>query len=188
MYNKKPLYGFGVNDSDYVVQPSVNGTRKICPFYRTWQDMLKRTCSEKYKIKNPTYHGSSVCPDWLVFSVFRAWMVDQDWKGKQLDKDILIEGNKCYSPETCVFVDARTNSFMSTSGKSTNTGLPGVSLRKNGVYAVQCDGKTVGNFRCINEAKNAYITQKALVAKELASQQSDERVKYAIIERFVKEI
>ena len=43
---------------------------------------------------------------------FRAWMVEQDWKGKQLDKDLLVQGNKMYSPDTCVFVDGVVNNFL----------------------------------------------------------------------------
>ena len=39
-------------------------------------------------------------------------MMQQDCEGKHLDKDILFEGNKVYSPDTCVFVDGVVNTFL----------------------------------------------------------------------------
>jgi len=36
-------------------------------------------------------------------------MERQDWEGKHLDKDILIPGNKIYSPDRCIFVSSLIN-------------------------------------------------------------------------------
>lgn len=112
--NKRLVYGVGNNDADYVVEKReeigyVGGKRRrklmwVCPYYQTWKDMIKRCYSTKCQEKFPTYKGCSVSADWHTFSNFKAWMEKQNWEGKQLDKDILIEGNKVYSPETCVFV------------------------------------------------------------------------------------
>lgn len=42
--------------------------------------------------------------------------MDENWKphmeGWHLDKDILLKGNKVYSPETCAFVPAKINSLL----------------------------------------------------------------------------
>ena len=106
--------GVGINDADYVVKKFetigyVDGKRKrklvwTCPYHRAWESMLKRCYSAKYQERQPTYKGCTVSDDWLTFSNFRAWMIAQDWEGKHLDKDLLFEGNKIYSTETCVFV------------------------------------------------------------------------------------
>jgi hypothetical protein len=48
-------------------------------------------------------------------------MLGQDYIGKQLDKDIKIEGNKTYSPETCMFVTHRENAIKSSSKTYTLT-------------------------------------------------------------------
>ena len=77
---------------------------------------------------SPTYKGCSVSEEWLRFSNFKRWMEKQDWDGKQLDKDILFEGNKVYSAETCVFVTSVVNSFTSDSGAKRGEWLIGVSL------------------------------------------------------------
>ena len=109
----KLVYGVGINDADYFVTKNENGKIVwMCPYYQTWTSMLKRAYSDKCKQRQPTYQGVTVCEEWHSFMRFRAWMETQDWEGKQLDKDILVQGNKVYSPNTCVFVDGVVNSFL----------------------------------------------------------------------------
>jgi hypothetical protein len=110
---RKPIYGIGTNDADYMVDPRIDGKRGRCPIYRVWKSMLERCYSEKRQAKCPTYIGCTVCKEWLTFSNFRRWMVNQDWQGKQLDKDILVKGNKIYSAETCCFVTQAVNMIES---------------------------------------------------------------------------
>jgi hypothetical protein len=44
-------------------------------------------------------------------------MMEQDWEGKALDKDIIKEGNKEYGPETCRYVTQTTNSTLAQQGR-----------------------------------------------------------------------
>jgi len=136
---RKLVYGVGINDADYVVQRNetiyVNGkrTRKqvwICPYYQAWKSMLERCYSIKYQERQPTYRGCSVSEEWLTFSVFKSWMEKQEWEGMQLDKDILFEGNKLYSKETCVFVSSVVNIFTTDRGASRGEWLIGVNWSK----------------------------------------------------------
>ena len=101
---RKPIYGWGINDADYVVSYAVNGKRKSCQYYEKWVGMLRRAFSEKYKAKNPSYLCVTVCEEWKYFSNFKKWMETQYFDGLELDKDILKSGNSVYSPETCAFV------------------------------------------------------------------------------------
>ena len=121
------VHGVGINDADYEVTRYeyviVDGRKKqkriwICPYYQTWKGMLGRCYSTKYQDTRPTYKGCSVSEEWLTFSNFRAWMEKQDWEGMQLDKDLLFEGNKVYSAETCVFITREVNSFTTDCGAS----------------------------------------------------------------------
>ena len=144
------VFGVGINDADYNVCEHyiVDGKDKIvwvCPFYQTWKSMLKRCYSEK---EYPTYKGCSVCDEWLIFSNFKRWMEQQDWQGKQLDKDLLIEGNKVYSPETCIFVDQVINKFVTDSGAARGEYMIGVYWRKHvGKFVSQCSNP----FTCKRE-------------------------------------
>lgn len=108
--------GRGINNADYpiVKYERIKGKKREswhCPFYRVWRNMLMRCYSDSYLKKQPTYKGCVVCDEWLTFSNFKDWMEKQDWEGNQLDKDLLFEGNKIYSPETCIFVESKINKF-----------------------------------------------------------------------------
>ena len=151
LYNRnKKLCGVGVNDADYNVYKHavVDGKRKIvwrCPFYATWVNMLKRCYSEKYQLKFPTYKGYSVCSEWFTFSTFKKWMETQDWQGKQLDKDLLKEGNKVYSPEHCIFVDRKINMFVIDRGNDRGEYMLGVNWHKHaGKFVSHCSNPFTG--------------------------------------------
>ena len=111
------VFGVGVNDSDYNVMIRKNKKQILCPFYRKWCDMLKRCYSLKWHKQNPTYIGCFVCPEWLYFSKFRLWMENQKWKGMELDKDLLVKGNRGYGPDTCCFIPKAINSLFGSGGK-----------------------------------------------------------------------
>ena len=94
------LFGVGINDIP-------NATSGV--FYRYWNNMIRRCYSELFKQKYPTYRDVTCCEEWLTFSNFKRWMEQQDWEGKQLDKDLLVYRNRVYSPETCCFVSKSLN-------------------------------------------------------------------------------
>ena len=148
----KLICGVGVNDAEYNVYEHaiVDGKDKIvwwCPFYITWKNMLARCYSEKYQSRQPTYKGCSVCEEWLIFSNFKAWMEQQDWEGKQLDKDLLKEDNGVYCPEYCIFVDQRVNKFVTDSAAARGDYMIGVYLytQKGGsIFLSRCSNPFTG--------------------------------------------
>lgn len=201
MKSGKLVCGVGINDADYAVKKwetaeYVNGKRKrklvwICPFYRVWGSMVKRCYSTTYQNKRPTYKGCTVSEEWLTFSNFRAWMVTHDWEDKQLDKDLLCEGNKVYNPETCVFVSGMVNTFTVDCGTARGEWLIGVCWDKGtSKFMSQCrnpftkKNEHLGRFTCEKEAHQAWIKRKLELAKELAAIQTDPRVAEALIERY----
>ena len=178
LLNKKLVQGVGVNDADYQIHPSVNGKKEMCPYYRKWSDMIKRCYSEKALALNPSYKDCSVCDEWLLFSAFKSWMVKQDWQDKDLDKDIMVQGNKIYSPVTCLFVDPDVNMLL-TRGNSIKRDLPiGVSFDKQrGKYQAKHkrNGKTkmLGRYGTAEEAHEVYKKFKYKLIKEVALLQSE---------------
>lgn len=198
---KKLVFGAGINDAGYYVQKFetygyVGGKRKqkqvwICPFYRAWKNMIKRCHYGKYQELYPTYAGCAVSEDWLTFTNFRAWMEKQEWEGKHLDKDLLFEGNKVYSPETCVFVSPLVNSFTTDSGAARGELLIGVCWRKEKErFIAQCSNpftkkrEHLGLFSCELEAHEAWLKRKLELAHELAAIQTDPRVAKALVDRY----
>jgi len=203
MKPKKLVFGVGINDADYVVKKweeagYVDGKRKRklvweCPYYRTWKGMLRRCYSEKHQKRRPTYKDCTVSEDWLTFSNFRSWMKGQDWQGKHLDKDLLFEGNKVYSAETCVFVAGVVNTFASDSGAARGEWLIGVHwVKQEEKFRARCRNpftkkqEFLGRFTCEQQAHEAWAKRKLELAHELAAIQTDPRVARALIDRYSK--
>ena len=198
---KKLVHGVGINNADYVTQKFetvgyVDGKQKrkrvwVCPFYRTWTNVINRCYSIKYQNKKPTYIGCRVSDEWLTFSNFKAWMEKQNFEGMQLDKDLLIEGNKVYCPETCVFVTPMVNNFTTDRGNDRGEWLIGVNWDKGtNKFMSQCSNpftkkqETLGRFDCEQEAHETWLKRKLELAYELAAIQEDSRVAEALINRY----
>ena len=153
--------------------------------------MMMRCYNPISKGDKATYAGVSVCDEWLTFSNFKSWMKTQDWEGKQLDKDLMQEGNKVYGPDSCMFVSASVNVFI-TGDRVSAAGLPrGVTrILKNGRYRAKCRGLTgkhqvsLGCYSTPEEAHAAYWHYKCQVAKELAALQTDRVVADKLLERY----
>lgn len=203
MEPKKLVHGVGLNDSDYAVQKRetigyVDGKRKqklvwVCVYYRAWSNMVERCYSAKYQERYPTYTGCSVSEEWLTFSMFKNWMEKQDFEGRHLDKDLLIEGNKIYSPDTCVFITGALNNFTTDRRAARGEWLIGVCWNKAiGKFQSQCSNpftkkrENLGYFTSEQEAHNAWLKRKLELAKELAAIQTDQRVAKALIDRYSK--
>ena len=200
MLGKKLVYGVGVNDADYVVKVNetigyVDGKQRvrlvwICPFYSKWVSMLQRGYSNKRKEKYPTYKDVTVHKDWHTFSNFRKWMEQQNWEGKQLDKDVLVLGNKEYSEDTCVFVLPKTNFFITESNASRGEFPIGVYWGKNHKRLVsKCSdgsGKRIhlGYHITVKSAFYAWLEKRRELSYIVAADESDPRVKEAIINRY----
>ena len=196
----KLVHGVGINDAGYATEKretiEVNGKQNrkqvwVCPYYQTWKSMLMRCYSIKYQEKYPTYKGCSVSEEWLTFSNFKRWMECQDWEGMQLDKDILFEGNKSYSKETCVFVSGMVNNFTIARRASRGEWLIGVNWdKRSGKFKSRCSNpftkkvEHLGHFSCELEAHQAWLSRKLELARQLAAEQTDERVAKALIMRY----
>lgn len=202
--NKKLVYGVGINDAGYDVQKFetigyAGGKQKkkrvwVCPYYSRWVDMLKRCYSAKLQDRCPTYKDSTVSDEWLTFSVFKGWMEKQNWKGNQLDKDLLFEGNKLYSAETCVFVTQTVNKFTTDRGNDRGEWLIGVGWHKSKEkFQSRCSNpftnkrEHLGSFTCEQEAHEIWLKRKLELAHELAAIQTDPRVAKALIDRYSKQ-
>lgn len=190
------ICGIGINDADYHVHKTIgiNGKRKIvwvCPFYTIWHSMLVRCYDLKFQERNPTYQQCSCAPEWLLFSEFKAWMEQQDWQGNQLDKDLLVRGNKVYGPETCIFVSPKINGFL-TERLALRGDYPiGVHFeKKRNRYKANCwsvelnKNKSLGYYKTPEEAHKAWLAFKLEQAKILAAMQTDERVASALLFRY----
>ena len=164
--NRKLVCGIGINDAKYMVTNIIDGKRECCPYYQKWISMINRCYSEKFQSSHPTYSGCSVEKEWLRFSYFREWMESQDWMGKELDKDILVAGNKLYGPSLGLFGSHKINSLLIDSAAIRGHLPKGVSLDKDiGKYKSSCKfngkSKSLGRFDTASEAEICYLKFKS---------------------------
>jgi hypothetical protein len=167
IYNKG-FIGVGISFKD---------TKKA---YSYWHRLLERCYNERLKEKRPSYKTVSVCDEWHNFQNFAKWFDDnyniEFMDGWQLDKDILIKGNKIYSPKTCCFVPSEVNTLFTKSNSIRGEFPLGVSKLKNRFYArINKGDKNIylGSFKSTDEAFNSYKIEKEKYIKEIADKWKD---------------
>lgn len=176
---KDPLFPnvFGVGYVGIGVYPtSLSGNQTKAN--KVWSDMLKRCYSERHGLSCKSYIGCTVDPIWHNYQNFAKWFDDNYIAGKQLDKDILHQGNKVYSPENCIFVSQAINKLLSGSGVSKGnhkTGCHWNTLRKKFQSECRHNGKTVrlGFYTDEQKAHEVYKDYKYKVIAEVAKSQSE---------------
>lgn len=188
----KLVHGWGVNDADYTVYPRLpNGRRSMCLYYMAWSNMLERVFDTKYHARYPTYIGTSVCDEWKYFMNFRSWMMAQDWRDKHLDKDIIVPGNKHYSPETCAFVDGQINKLLSHPVASLRKCPVGVSFHKGAkkyraVINMNGEHRHFGLFDTPEEASLVYRKEKSRHVRHIAlTRVDDPRVRAGLLKHAI---
>lgn len=196
-HQRRLIHGWGINDADYplVIREYdgwTNGKQNLktvwrCPFYNRWCSIIQRGHSTSFKESNPSYEECFVSEDWKYFSKFKAWMETQDWEGKELDKDLLVEGNKVYGPNTCRFISKELNLFFKCAYRKYGSDMRGVRLRKDNLkYKVVCkqlDGseKYLGQYEDEHIAGEVWLREKRRLAEIIATQQEDSQIKQAIL-------
>ena len=172
------VHGVGILGAKY--SSEVNGVQT--KEYMLWNSMLKRCYSDKYQKKQPTYKDCEVSENFKSYEYFYEWCHKQigfDSEGWQLDKDLLVKGNKIYSESTCVFIPKEINQLLTKRTSSRGKHLIGVYWDKtNKAFKARVSknkGKQehLGFFKTELEAFNAYKTAKESFVKEQAEKWKD---------------
>lgn len=147
-----------MGDGSYKGSRTVDGVQKKTSEYEAWRGMLKRSYCPKTQERQPTYIGCSVHPDWHNFQTFAKWYTSQVGyvEGWDMDKDLLVEGNKVYGPDTCILLPRPINSLLSMANMITGRFLPR-GIHKHGTgYRVEvaslADKRVTKTYRTQEEA------------------------------------
>ena len=144
--------------------------------YFLWKDVVKRCLDSRFKEKYPTYKDCTISDEWLRYSNFKndiSNMVGFGEVGFQIDKDLIVRGNKHYSIETCCFLPHEINTFLAFKKKNKGKYPVGVNFNKRAglfVAKISMDNKRhdLGYFKNPIDAHLRYKEQKELHAKVLA--------------------
>ena len=173
------VYSIGIVGTKY--PPTINGIHT--KEYVLWADMLRRCYSATLKKKRPTYEDCKCSEKFKSFEYFYEWCHKQvgfGVEGFELDKDLLVKGNKVYSESTCVLIPAEVNTLLTKRTNSRGEYLIGVNWCKRGkAFRAQVSknkGKRerLGYFKTEIEAFNAYKTAKESFVKEQAEKWKDQ--------------
>ncbi len=166
---------------------SING--KSIKEYKAWNDMLRRCYGNIKGEKHKRNYGDvTCCKEWFFYENFYEWLHKQEnfnkWLNGErwnLDKDILVKGNKIYSPETCCLVPSNVNNLF-TKRNIARGSLPiGVhkNKNKNNKYVAQCQNPfihkyiVIGEYKTSEEAFQNYKIYKEDIIKQVAQNEYD---------------
>ena len=167
------VHGVGIVGTEYPIRVSGVLTKE----YELWKSMLKRCYSDKCQKKRPTYEGCEVSENFKHYSYFYEWCHKQigfGVEGFELDKDLLVKGNKVYSEDSCVFIPSEINSLLIKCTASRGEHLVGVYWCKTAKAFVarvnrnKGGSEHLGLFKTEIEAFNAYKKAKEAFVKEQA--------------------
>lgn len=176
--NKK-VCGVGINDYDKSICITHNGKKRYFRPYEIWKQMLRRSNSETFYIRRPTYRGCQIDPLWLRFTIFLKWF--NDWESKygstenqQLDKDYLGNG-KLYSEKTCCFLPSNWNNLFIDHGLKCGAYPQGVYWKKNKKKfhsTIKNFNKSIhlGYFNTLQEAAGTYLIAKYHYVERIISE------------------
>lgn len=161
----KLIFGVAYNDCDGDSHTNA---------YTHWRNMLVRCFDKEYMACKPTYSDCTVCKEWLLFSNFKKWFDQFNYENYHLDKDILVKGNKHYSPDTCCLVPQEINTLLTKRQRSRGQYPIGVCyIKRSGKYSAtihKLRNVHLGFFDTPEEAFQAYKSAKEQYVKELATQ------------------
>ena len=142
--------------------------------HRQWESMLGRCYNERCLESNPTYKDKRVCDSWLLFSNFKRFHDRFYFDGAHLDKDILVSGNKVYSPETCLFVNYEDNNLLGSRSGDWPQGVYFIKRLNKFIARFKAKGKEahLGCFDTPEEAHEVATKVKSRHIYEVAIQRS----------------
>lgn len=157
--------------------------------YMFWKNILTRCFDKKVQIKYPTYKNCYICDEWLSFANFCIWFDENFYQVEnermELDKDILMKGNKIYFPERCIFVPQSINTLLTK--QQNDRGLYKIGVTNwcgDFVYQISKGDKRL-IYKCRSEEGfKFYKTEKERYIKEIANRYKENiplKLYYALI-------
>lgn len=172
----KVLADFKGMDGQWVKTITLNGKRFETRAYKLWRNVKRRTYANGVtQRRHPTYVGVSLSENFENFQFFAEWcnmQVGYGVEGFELDKDLLVKGNRVYGEHTCVFLPKKINCALIRPSDRENGSFIGTSVSGDKYAAFASDGNgatlRLGLYGTRWEAFLAYKQYKENYLKKLA--------------------
>lgn len=160
---------------------------------------MKNRCGVYYQLQNPRYEGTYMCSEWAKnkYDTFFVWLdnnyyeIDSEVQ-MDIDKDIILYGNKQYHPNLCLVVPHSINTFYETLEVGKTNIKYNSKTKKYRVVVKDKDNNIVSeNIDTYNEALDIYcdIKQGILYNKAKALKNAvPEKVYNALMNTDIKAI
>lgn len=171
------VYGAGFTGIKYPRSKNCKNIKE----YVSWKQMLRRCFSKKEKKRIRAYENVTCCNEWLNYENFYEWLHNQPnfdkwYNGKRwaVDKDILVKGNKVYSPEACCLIPQNVNClFLKREAERGNYPI-GVRYRREDGFVAVCrnpftdKAEELGSYSTPEKAFQVYKAYKEKIIKQVA--------------------
>ena len=170
------IYGVGMTGNKYPTAIKRDPIKE----YLTWHNIIQRCFTDRVKKKQPAYQNVTCCEEWLNYETFYEWLHSQPnfekWKNGDrwaIDKDILVKGNKVYSPDVCCLIPQNVNCLFLKREAERGDYPIGVYYTEDG-FGARCRNpfldKTVelGYYSTPEKAFQAYKIYKENLIKQVA--------------------
>jgi len=167
----KSIYGEGFLGEG----ASTKRGNKTVKEYRIWFDIIRRCYSCEDKSTFVAYKNCVVSDEWKNYSNFYKWYKENLYECSdelEVDKDILSEGKKIYSKETCILIPKKINRFCQTSN------CLDYYITCNKMWSTWIHYKTkhvhIGTFESFEDAKKEFLKYKNKIYQELVEKYKEE--------------
>lgn len=174
------IFGFGYfGEGEYTAID--RKTNLISKCYISWTEMIKRAYSKEHKKTLPTYDRCTIHKEWGNYQIFSEWYYQNLPKTKidnqkyDLDKDLLSNKIKTYSPKTCCLLPHCINVAMTTKsgGKYKYSGVRPEHKKFIALITKRNKPYRLGLSNTEDEAYEIYKMAKESYIRELAAEYRD---------------
>jgi len=152
--------------------------------YTRWVNMMDRCYGDSV---TETYRDVRVCKEWKDFDTFHEWHKENNDPNRklELDKDLLVFGNKLYSPDACVLVPKELNMLIVIPRVEKQRTLPG-TYKTAFNYGASCNGIKLGFYDTEEEAHRAWQMDmiRQLLVWSKVYEETNPRLSSALLNRF----
>jgi hypothetical protein len=160
----KTIYGVGfIGIENYSLLKNISSRKS----YQIWRDIFYRC----YSNKGDSYKDCYVCEEWKNYSNFENWFLENYYEVNHervhIDKDLILKGNREYSPKFCLFLPQTINQIFQTHEKRDTNILTGVAPYGTKKFIGQCSVSLPSRKRLYsqpfdseNEARQWYLKTK----------------------------